>query len=193
MLIFLKTERRDYLPSFDVVVVDFPGQEKMSLTADIKYKSNWQQGPLKAKRRNKWICALKAALADVKIFGPKGNPKAVAAPDRYTLVPWDEVQANERDALQVDSAESDAHKMPAGGWKLSDKNAPIMGDTGNVFGESDESHMTNPRRGLETPGLRQRPTAAISTMPAAGTTQSPASVVMAAEAIEMMPRSEPSA
>lgn len=80
---------------------------------------------LVAKRRNKWICALKAALADVKIFGPKGNPKAVAAPDRYTLVPWDEVQANERDALQIDSAESDAHKMPAGGWKLSDKNAPI--------------------------------------------------------------------
>jgi len=193
MLIFLKTERRDYLPSFDVVVVDFPGQEKMSLTADIKYKSNWQQGPLKAKRRNKWICALKAALADVKIFGPKGNPKAVAAPDRYTLVPWDEVQANERDALQVDSAESDAHKMPAGGWKLSDKNAPIMGDTGNVFGESDELRMANPRRGLETPGLRQRPTAAISTTPATGTTQPPASVVMAAEAIEMMPRSEPSA
>lgn len=82
-----------------------------------------------------------------------------------------------------------------------------MGDTGNVFGESDEVgynlgvfslvfrtnvlaqlRMTNPRRGLETPGLRQRPTAA---MPATGTMQPPASVVMAAEAIEMMPRSEP--
>jgi len=33
----------------------------MVLKADIKYKSNWQQGALKVMRRNKWICALKMA------------------------------------------------------------------------------------------------------------------------------------
>ena len=93
-----------------------------------------------------------------------------------------------------------------------DLQVSAVGDTGNVFGESDEVgyslgifslvfkpnilaqlRIANPRRGLETPGLRQRPTAAISTTPATSTTQPPASVVMAVEAIEMMPRSEPSA
>ena len=47
MLTFVESERRDYLPSFDVVVIDFPDQGKMSLSADIKYKSNWQQGATK--------------------------------------------------------------------------------------------------------------------------------------------------
>ena len=47
MLAFVKTEARDFLPSFDVVVKDIPDQEKMTLSADIKYKSNWQQGALK--------------------------------------------------------------------------------------------------------------------------------------------------
>ena len=47
MLAFVKTEARDFLPSFDVIVKDIPDQEKMTLSADIKYKSNWQQGALK--------------------------------------------------------------------------------------------------------------------------------------------------
>lgn len=59
MLIFVKENTRDYLPIFDVIVDDIPGQAKMVLKADIKYKSNWQQGALKVQRRNKWICALK--------------------------------------------------------------------------------------------------------------------------------------
>lgn len=68
MLEFVKTERRDYQPVFDVAVngslndlfylveqvandlrflADFPDQEKMVLTADIKYKGNGRQGALK--------------------------------------------------------------------------------------------------------------------------------------------------
>lgn len=47
MLAFVKEERRDFLPSFDVVVKDIPDQEKLVLSADIKYKSNWQQGSVK--------------------------------------------------------------------------------------------------------------------------------------------------
>jgi hypothetical protein len=114
----------------------------MSLKADIKYKSNWQQGALKgarvfvkwsdtavdiiftaAKRRNKWICALKVSLAEVKIFGPKGNPKAPPPPERRTLVPWDEVKANDETALREGLAA--APKSPISGWQLLDKNAPI--------------------------------------------------------------------
>lgn len=47
MLAFVKSQSRDFLPSFDVVVKDIPDQEKMTLSADIKYKSNWQQGATK--------------------------------------------------------------------------------------------------------------------------------------------------
>ena len=61
MLLFCKENHRDFLPVFDVVVDDIPAQGKMVLKADIKYKSNWQQGALKVMRRNKWICALKMA------------------------------------------------------------------------------------------------------------------------------------
>ena len=65
MLNFVQLERRDFQPSFDIVVVgmyqcqlrgagshlvteDIPDQEKMTLQADIMYKSNWQQGALKS-------------------------------------------------------------------------------------------------------------------------------------------------
>lgn len=65
MLSFVQSQRRDYQPTFDVVVfgapiynwtglrlltvfADIPDQEKMTLKADILYKSNWQQGALKS-------------------------------------------------------------------------------------------------------------------------------------------------
>ena len=65
MLAFVQSESRDFLPSFDVTIdgksrqcspllrfndeppLDIPDQEKTCLSADIKYKSNWQQGALK--------------------------------------------------------------------------------------------------------------------------------------------------
>lgn len=125
MLAYLDSERRDYQPAFDIVVVgefiwlcthdtpfytsiDIPEQAKMTLKVDIKYKSNWQQGALKgmdcifvyfvpdrvilARRRNKWICALKSAMTQVKMFGPSGDPTAKGVPTPYTLVPWEEVK-----------------------------------------------------------------------------------------------------
>jgi hypothetical protein len=67
MLSFVKTERRDYQPVFDVTVkgllteplylsrvtcrlmmsADFPDQEKMVLTADVKFKGTGQHNALK--------------------------------------------------------------------------------------------------------------------------------------------------
>lgn len=47
MLQFVKSERRDYQPAFDIQVVDFPEQDKMTLTAEIKYKTNGQLEGLK--------------------------------------------------------------------------------------------------------------------------------------------------
>jgi small-conductance mechanosensitive channel len=112
MLAFVKSEGRDFLPSFDIIVKDIPEQLKMTLSADIQYKSNWQQGATKgmamysstkccsfmlypAKRRNKWICALKTSLAELEIFGPEGNPNEEPVPKQYTQVPWEEVRRQE--------------------------------------------------------------------------------------------------
>lgn len=111
MLEFVKVERRDYQPVFDVTVKDFPEQTKMVLSADIKYKSNGQQAAIKAKRRNKWICALKTALEEVKIYGPSGDPDAPPAVSRYTEVPWSIVHDQETDP---------------GVAKLDDENAAIL-------------------------------------------------------------------
>jgi hypothetical protein len=75
-----------------------------------------------AKRRNKWICALKISLAELKIFGSKGNPNGVATPERRTLVPWDEVKAKEEVKLREESTKA---KTPIGGWQLLDQNTFI--------------------------------------------------------------------
>lgn len=47
MLKFTQLERRDFMPVFDVMVLDISDQGSMKVKADIKYKSNWQQGALK--------------------------------------------------------------------------------------------------------------------------------------------------
>jgi hypothetical protein len=128
-------------------LLDFPGQEKLTLTADITYKSNWQQGALKgtvlalnihvasacelthfglliAKRRNKWICALKTTLAELKIYGPKGDPDPPPNATRYTQVPWELVEAKDREDAEKNAVQAGIH-VPAGGWELRDRNDAI--------------------------------------------------------------------
>ncbi|THV05025.1 hypothetical protein K435DRAFT_790441 [Dendrothele bispora CBS 962.96] len=145
MLQFLSDNRRDYLYAFDVSVVDFPEQEKITLSADIKYKSNWQQGALKAKRRNKWICALKEALVDIGIFGPQGDPDKPAAPIKYTEVPWDEVKKQSKTVKHV------SMPAPPGGWHLSDQNPGMHDSSDNVFDDTNELHLTTPVAGYVPP------------------------------------------
>lgn len=105
-----------------------PGQEKMTLRSDIKYKSNWQHGTLKAQRRNKWICALKASMEKVKIYGPGGNPNVQTGPTKYTLVPYEEVRRGERDAAKRQptsgSSMSELH-IPKSDWTFADQNSAI--------------------------------------------------------------------
>ncbi|KAF7376162.1 Mechanosensitive ion channel protein [Mycena sanguinolenta] len=141
MLAFVTAERRDYQPAFDVVVVDFPDQSKMTLSATIPYKGNGQQGALKAKRRNKWLCALKASMAEVGIYGPSGNPNAEPGTQRYTQVPWHEVKAASDKASKTPQAPE-----PAGGWELSGKNAIILDGQDDIFADPDELHMPSPRQ-----------------------------------------------
>ena len=40
------------------------------------------------------MCALKTVLAEVKIYGPNGDPDAQPKVSRYTQVPWSTVNAD---------------------------------------------------------------------------------------------------
>lgn len=115
----------------------------MVLTADIKYKNNFQQGALKgentsfsvhpslltpfpvAKRRNKWICALKSILGDLNIYGPKGNPSPPPGVTRYAQVPWEIIEREDQQKAYEASQTTLSDRPPTVGWNLSDKNAPI--------------------------------------------------------------------
>ncbi|BGP00641.1 hypothetical protein NBRC10513v2_006440 [Rhodotorula toruloides] len=121
MLEFLQQERRDFVPTIDITVQDFAAQGKLSLSAPINYKGNWQNGALKVQRRNKWVCALKVALAELQIFGPAGaGDPSPAPPDPtpYTQVPWEEVKADReaaaaKAAAQAGTATQDVHLQHA--------------------------------------------------------------------------------
>lgn len=137
MLTFLQSERRDYHPVFDVNIKDIPAQEKMTLSADIKYKSNGQQSAIKAKRRNKWISALKAALLDLKVFGPSGDPNPPPTTSRYTKVPWDLINAQDRETAKSRLHPAADHQQPNEGWDLRDKNN--LDSVEDIFDEGDDN------------------------------------------------------
>jgi len=149
MLAFVESERRDYQPIFDVKVNDFPEQSKMTLSADIKYKSNFQQAALKGKRRNKWICALKTILGELKIYGPSGDPSPPPPVARYAKVPWEIIDTEDR-KKKAESQHVQEPRPPVDGWRLNDKNAALLDSADEVFGDTDELHMTSPRRGLSS-------------------------------------------
>jgi hypothetical protein len=74
--------------------------------------------------RNKWLCALKAILGEVKIYGPQGDPDAPPAPKRYTQLPWDLVK--EEDERAARKRASEEHEGSVGvEWRLSNWNASI--------------------------------------------------------------------
>ncbi|KLO14295.1 hypothetical protein SCHPADRAFT_939706 [Schizopora paradoxa] len=81
---FVLKKNRDFLPNVYISVQDIPEQENLVLAADIRYKSNWQHTDVKVRRRNEWIGALKQAMADLEIFGPKGKPEDT---EKETLAP----------------------------------------------------------------------------------------------------------
>lgn len=144
MLAFLSGEARDYIRAFNVEVVDFPGQTKMTLAVDIKYKSNIQPSGLKATRRNKWVCALKTCLADVNIFGPTGDPHGITPPARHTLVPWEDVADadRKRETQYATTLRTGVESQPVCGWNLTDQHAALVDDSRDVFGGSHEYPMT---------------------------------------------------
>ncbi|CAO1618778.1 unnamed protein product [Parajaminaea phylloscopi] len=74
MVTWLENEGRDYRPGLNISISSLGDQSKMTISMGIRYKSNWQDGGLKARRRNRWICTLSAFLRELEIFGPSGDP-----------------------------------------------------------------------------------------------------------------------
>nr|GAT56367.1 serine/threonine protein kinase [Mycena chlorophos] len=137
MLQFVTSERRDYQPVFDVTVVDFPDQSKMTLSAVISYKGNGQQSGLQAKRRNKWMCQLKVALRECGIWGPSGKPATQAADG----------------------------PLPPDGWNLSGQNAVILDGSDDIFSSPDDLHRSTPRQQTSSSSNVSMPSANMNYMP----------------------------
>lgn len=79
-----------------------------------------------AKRRNKWMCALKTALAEVKIYGPNGDPDAPPKVSPYTKVPWSTVHADNQHAGEREPDPDEVlGTRPSRQWHLNDEIAAI--------------------------------------------------------------------
>jgi hypothetical protein len=63
MILFVKSNSRDYASDLEVEIVDAKGLDKLLLQIVIKHKSNWQNDALRAHRRNK-VYLLISFIAD---------------------------------------------------------------------------------------------------------------------------------
>jgi len=78
-----------------------------------------------AKRRNKWICALKTILGELKIYGPSGDPNPPPPVSRYAKVPWDIIEEEDRKAALEKTTLPVDDQRSSRDWKLDDKNAAL--------------------------------------------------------------------
>jgi hypothetical protein len=88
-----------------------------------------------------WICALKTAMAELKIYGPSGDPSAVAGPQQVTMVPWETVQSQATEKEESTDRQREPN-IPRGKWALSDKNAQVVDSSLDVFGETSEVRLS---------------------------------------------------
>jgi len=67
-------------------------------------------------------------MAELKIYGPEGNPKTPPVVNRYTKVPYDDIKQQEVEARAKKEAEGheESRKLGVGEeWKLGDKNTVL--------------------------------------------------------------------
>lgn len=67
-------------------------------------------------------------MQKAKVFGPAGDPGAIPAPDRLTLVPWEQIEAEDKKKLQKEEQEKKRGgvgemSVPTADWNLTDKQA----------------------------------------------------------------------
>lgn len=84
---------------------------------------------------------MKAALADIEIYGPGGNPNAKPSTKRYTIVPWELVSEQDRreegESYPVPGGIQEP-RIPVSNWNLTDSNIVLVDGGGDVFGEGSE-------------------------------------------------------
>ncbi|SPO26948.1 uncharacterized protein UTRI_10417_B [Ustilago trichophora] len=161
MVHWLEGEKRDFLPGLDINVVDFQEQGSLLLSAGIRYKSNWQQGGLKAQRRNRWLCQLKVLMAECRIYGPKGDPNSTTL-NHVTMVPFpppedlDKATTPEAGVQSTLGAGERSYKFmdtgaAFGGHDVFDE---VSGEQGTAPGTAPPSRPLSPANALEQGRLR---------------------------------------
>lgn len=153
-----------------------------------------------AQRRNKWVCALKNALAASKIYGPAGDPDAPAGTQQVTLIPYHDPA--ETSPESTFPSQNVGPELARTNYAFSDTRAARLEQgTANVFGEEDDlrSGMSGGPSLIGTPamgvsrlpgeaGLRSRrgPGNVTPPLPGQGQQQSQAHWAPANEEIEMV-------
>lgn len=89
LLTFVKENERDFRPIIDLNVSDFSTLDSLKFTVTYYYKSNWQNVSLQCVRRNKFMCALKNAIATTNlpaVADPvRGSPDYPFVIEQYNL------------------------------------------------------------------------------------------------------------
>ncbi|PWN23991.1 hypothetical protein BCV69DRAFT_243445 [Microstroma glucosiphilum] len=135
MVSWLEGQGRDFLPGLNITITSLGDQTKMTVAAGIRYKSNWQDPDLKARRRNRWICAFKAFLAELHIFGPAGDPASGGPVTKVAMVepPSPATQSGPAKGGDVDEGgRGDATSDPAE-YILMDEKKPGPADVAGVY------------------------------------------------------------
>lgn len=104
--------------------------------------------------RNKWICALKTTLKELKVYGPSGDPAVAVPPSEVTLVPWGDVKASKALASSdIDAIpQSREPLIPRGEYQFADRNQVVLDQGQDVWGETREVNMTAPKQTARSQG-----------------------------------------
>jgi len=80
-------------------------------------------------------------MADIKIFGPGGDPNAKST-SRYTIVPWELISEKDRreeaESFPAPPGIIQEPRIPVSNWNLTDSNIILVDGGGDVFGEGSE-------------------------------------------------------
>ncbi|PWN30528.1 hypothetical protein BDZ90DRAFT_229542 [Jaminaea rosea] len=157
MVHWLETEGRDFRPGLNISISSLGDQSKLQVSTGIRYKSNWQDAGLKARRRNRWVCALRGFMAELDIFGPSGDPNAAPEVQRWAAVeppPAPEKPSNKSSGTYGDGVEGSGPPE----YKLMDSkqtDQPIGGEVSGMVTPGGFGAMTG---GANTPARTESPT-----------------------------------
>jgi hypothetical protein len=169
MVSWLGGQGRDFLPGLNITITSLGDQTKMTIAAGIRYKSNWQDPDLKARRRNRWICAFKAFLAELHVFGPAGDPASGGPVTKVAMVEPAFPPAQSGPAAEDDEGGGGAGSSDPASYRLMDEKKPGPAEgvgAGLYTAEGLSSGVSTPSQSLASrpmpdtmpglPSMRQR-------------------------------------